>query len=405
MGQSAPIKKRVKKMRKAFIILLSILCIATASAKAADTTAVQQVAGAANAVAAQKTAAAPAAKAVGSDKKSIDVKAIIFGHILDSYKWEITKIHGKEISLYLPVILHSKTSGWHVFSSRKLYVNEDGTENEEGCYEGFYPAPESSAHQGKLMEKMPDGTFVKPADFSVTKVSLGLMINSTILIVLILCTAKFYRKHQDGSGVPGKFAGFMEMFIMAIEDSVVKPCVGANYKKYSPYLLTAFFFILVNNIMALIPIFPGGANVTGNIAITFFLAICTFLAVNIFGTKHYWKDILWPDVPLWLKCPIPLMPLIELFGIFTKPIALMIRLFANMLSGHMAMLVLTCLIFIGCSIGALMGSTMTVISVAFNLFMNALELLVAFIQAYVFTLLSAVFIGIAQEGSAVKSEK
>lgn len=404
MGQSAPIKKRVKKMRKASIILLSILCIAAARANAADTLAVQQVAGAGNAVAAQKTAAAPAAKAVGSEKKSIDVKAIIFGHILDSYKWEITKIHGKEISLYLPVILHSKTSGWHVFSSRKLYVNEDGTENESGSYEGFYPAPDGSAHQGKLMEKMPDGTFVKPLDFSVTKVSLGLMINSAILIILILCTAKFYKKHQDGEGVPGKFAGFMEMFIMAIEDSVVKPCVGANYRTYSPYLLTAFFFILVNNLMGLIPVFPAGVNVTGNITITFFLALCTFLAVNVFGSKKYWKDILWPDVPLWLKCPVPLMPIIEIFGIFTKPIALMIRLFANMLSGHMAMLVLTCLIFIGSSIGVMMGSTMTVISVAFNLFMNALELLVAFIQAYVFTLLSAVFIGMAQEGKGVEEK-
>jgi len=391
-------------MRKALVILLSLFCIATVNAKAADVSAPQQVAGVAGAAVMHK-AVPRVAKTVGKEKKEINVKAIIFGHILDSYRWEITKIRGKEISLYLPVILYSKTSGWHVFSSRKLFVNEDGTENESGGYDGFYPAGESSAHQGKLLEKMPDGTNVKPADFSVTKVSLGLMINSAILIVLILCTTKFYRKHQDGTGVPGKFASFMEMFVMAIEDSVIKPCVGANYKKYSPYLLTAFFFILVNNLMALIPIFPGGANVTGNIAITFFLAICTFLAVNIFGTKHYWKDILWPDVPLWLKCPIPLMPVIELFGIFTKPIALMIRLFANMLSGHMAMLVLTCLIFIGCSIGALMGSTMTVISVAFNLFMNALELLVAFIQAYVFTLLSAVFIGIAQEGTAVKTGK
>ena len=188
-------------------------------------------------------------------------------------------------------------------------------------------------------------------------------------------------------------------------DDIIKSCVGPNYRKFAPYLLTAFFFIFVNNIMGLIPFFPGGANVTGNIAITMVLAICTFLAVNIFGTKHYWKDIFWPDVPWWLKVPVPMMPFIEFFGIFTKPFALMIRLFANMLAGHMAMLVLTCLIFISASMGPALNGTLTVASVLFNIFMNALELLVAFIQAYVFTMLSAVFIGLAQEGAKVKAEE
>ena len=174
-------------------------------------------------------------------------------------------------------------------------------------------------------------------------------------------------------------------------------CVGPKYRKFAPYLLTAFFFIFINNIMGLIPIFPGGANVTGNIAITMVLALFTFVAVNLFGTKTYWKDIFWPDVPWWLKVPVPMMPFIEFFGIFTKPFALMIRLFANMLAGHMAMLVLTCLIFISASMGPALNGTLTVASVLFNIFMNALELLVAFIQAYVFTMLSAVFIGLAQE--------
>lgn len=253
------------------------------------------------------------------------------------------------------------------------------------------------------MEKMGNGTFVKPLDFSLTKMALALMINTTILLLLIMPVATWYRKHKDGKSVPGKFAECMEILVMAIEDDVIKPSVGPNYKAYSPYLLTVFFFILVNNLMALIPIFPAGVSVTGNIAITFFLAVCSFLCINIFGTKRYWKDIFWPDVPLWLKFPVPLMPMIELFEIFTKPIALMIRLFANMLSGHLAILVLTCLIFIGCSLGAVLGSSLTVISVAFSIFMNALELLVAFIQAYVFTLLSAVFIGLAQEGAKKNS--
>ena len=204
-----------------------------------------------------------------------------------------------------------------------------------------------------------------------------------------MSVAHWYRKHPQGSAAPGGFIGFMEMFIMMVNDDIIKSCVGPKYRKFAPYLLTAFFFIFINNIMGLIPFFPGGANVTGNIAITMVLAICTFLAVNIFGTKTYWKDIFWPDVPWWLKVPVPMM----------------IRLFANMLAGHMAMLVLTCLIFISASMGPALNGTLTVASVLFNIFMNALELLVAFIQAYVFTMLSAVFIGLAQEEHKEKAVK
>ena len=137
----------------------------------------------------------------------------------------------------------------------------------------------------------------------------------------------------------------MEACILAINDDVIKGCIGKDYKRYAPYLLTAFFFILINNLMGLIPFFPGGANITGNIAVTFVLAICTFLAVNLWGNKEYWKEILWPDVPWWLKAPFPMMPIIEIFGIFTKPFALMIRLFANMMAGHAAILSLISIIF------------------------------------------------------------
>ena len=241
-------------------------------------------------------------------------------------------------------------------------------------------------------------------EISITKVTFALLFNSVLLLVIVLCVAHWYRKRPQGAKAPGGFIGFMEMFIMMVNDDIIKSCVGPNYRKFAPYLLTAFFFIFINNMMGLIPFFPGGANVTGNIAITMVLAVCTFLAVNIFGTKHYWKDIFWPDVPWWLKVPVPMMPFIEFFGIFTKPFALMIRLFANMLAGHMAMLVLTCLIFISASMGPALNGTLTVASVLFNIFMNALELLVAFIQAYVFTMLSAVFIGLAQEGAKVKAE-
>lgn len=328
-------------------------------------------------------------------ENTVDVKSIVFGHIGDSYEWHITTWGDTHVTIPLPVILYSSQSGWHAFLSSRF--EENG-----GTYEGFSIAPAGSKYEGKVVEHGADGEEVRPWDISITKVTLSLLMNSAILLVIILSVAHWYRKREQGASAPGGFIGFMEMFIMMIHDDVIKSCVGPNYKKFAPYLLTAFFFIFINNLMGLIPFFPGGANVTGNIAITFVLAFCTFLAVNIFGTKHYWKDIFWPDVPWWLKVPIPMMPFIEFFGIFTKPFALMIRLFANMLSGHMAMLVLTCLIFISASMGPALNSTLTVASVLFNIFMNALELLVAFIQAYVFTMLSAVFIGLAQEGDKAK---
>ena len=323
------------------------------------------------------------------DEGSVDVKGIVFGHIGDAYEWHITTWGNVHITIPLPVIVYSETTGWHFFSSTRLEENN-------GSYEGLSIAPEGSRYEGKLVEHDASGKEVRPWDFSITKVALALILNSLLLMVIILSVARWYRKHPVESASPGGFIGFMEMFIMMVNDDIIKSCVGPKYKKFAPYLLTAFFFIFLNNLMGLIPIFPGGANVTGNIAITMVLAVCTFLAVNLFGTKAYWKEVFWPDVPWWLKAPVPMMPLIEFFGVFTKPFALMIRLFANMLAGHMAMLVLTCLIFISASMGPLLNGTLTIASVLFNIFMNALELLVSFIQAYVFTMLSAVFIGLAQ---------
>ena len=154
--------------------------------------------------------------------------------------------------------------------------------------------------------------------------------------------------------------------------------------------------------MGIIPIFPGGANVTGNIAVTFVLALCTFVAVNFFGNRHYWKDILWPDVPWWLKVPLPLMPLVEIFGMFTKPMALMVRLFANIMAGHSVILSFIAVIFLTVKMGPVINGSMTVAAVFFGVFMDCLELLVAFIQAYVFTMLSAVFIGLSRQEPEVE---
>lgn len=321
---------------------------------------------------------------------AVDVKKIVFGHIGDSYEWHIATWGKTRIVLPLPVILYSKSSGWHAFLSSRL--EENG-----GSYEGFSIAPDGSRYEGKLVEQDATGKEIRPWDISITKVVFAVIFNSLLLILIILSVAQWYRKHPQGSAAPGGFVGFMEMFIMMVNDDIIKSCVGPKYRKFAPYLQTVFFFVLINNLMGLIPFFPGGANVTGNIAVTMVLALFTFVIVNFFGTKTYWKEIFWPDVPWWLKVPVPMMPFIEFFGIFTKPFALMIRLFANILAGHMAMVVLTCLIFISASMGPVLNDSLTVTSVLFNIFMDALELLVALIQAYVFTMLSAVFIGLAQE--------
>ena len=312
---------------------------------------------------------APAPEAT-EESNPVDVKGIVFGHIGDGYEWHITDIGDTHVTIHLPIIVYSSTTGWHAFLSSRL--EENG-----GTYEGFSIAPTGSPYEGKLVEHDAAGNEVRPFDISITKVTLSLFINSLLLVLIVLGVARWYRKHPKQSAAPGGFVGFMEMFIMMVNDDVIKGCVGPNYRKFAPYLLTAFFFIFINNLMGLIPIFPGGASVTGNIAVTFVLALCTFVAVNLFGTKHYWKDIFWPDVPWWLKVPVPMMPFIEL---------------------------LTCLVFISASMGPALNGSLTVASVLFNIFMNALELLVAFIQAYVFTMLSAVFIGLAQEHKVEKAE-
>ena len=321
----------------------------------------------------------------------LDINEYLFGHIGDAYQWHITRIGDKEISIPLPVIVHSST-GWHCFLSSKL---------EEGPYEGLYCA-EGGKYDGKIVEKDASGNEIRPFDISITKNVLSLMISSVILVFLVLSAARWYKRHDVLKEAPKGVAAVLEPIVEMINDEVIKESVGKDYKRYAPYLLTAFFFILINNLMGIIPIFPGGANVTGNIAVTFVLALCTFVAVNFFGNRHYWKDILWPDVPWWLKVPLPLMPLVEIFGMFTKPMALMVRLFANIMAGHSVILSFIAVIFLTVKMGPVINGSMTVAAVFFGVFMDCLELLVAFIQAYVFTMLSAVFIGLSRQEPEVE---
>lgn len=326
------------------------------------------------------------------DKKGLDLQGVLFGHIKDAYEWHITDINGHPIVINLPVIVKSST-GWHVFSSAEFSEEKDAAGNRPGPY-GLYISG-SQDNENKICEVI-SGKEVRPFDISITKTVVVLFINSILLLICILIPARWCKKHRPEDSAPKGFTGLMTMFIMYIYDDIIKATLGKNTDRFAPYLLTCFFFIFLSNIMGVVPFPPGGGNLTGNITITFFLALCTFLITNFTGTKAYWKEIFWPDVPTWLKVPVPLMPFIEFFSIFTKPLALMIRLFANMMAGHAIALSLTCLIFIMFGINAVAGASMTVVSVLMSVFMMLLELLVCFIQALVFTMLSAVFISLSQ---------
>ncbi len=329
---------------------------------------------------------APALHAAGTGGEGkVDVKELVFGHIQDAYSWHITSWKDAHVTIPLPVIVRGKSGEWHVFLSSRLEESPDGS------YEGFYISQEDGVLKGRLVERdLETGKEIRPLDLSLTKTVCGVLISSILLVAIVLSCSRWARRNPTKA--PRGFVGFMEMFIMDINDNVVKACIGPKYKRYAPYLLTAFFFIFINNLLGLIPIFPGGVNVTGNITITLVLAVFTFLFVNLSGTKEYYKDIVWPHVPLALK---PIMIPIEIIGVFSKPFALMIRLFANIMAGHSVILCLVSIIFVTASMGIVLNTSMTCVSLLFCIFMNMLELLVAYIQAYVFTMLSAVFIGLA----------
>lgn len=330
--------------------------------------------------------ASPAEAKDTTEEKSFNIKEMIFEHVLDAYEWHILTIGEHHYSIPLPIIVKSADKGWNVFSSSKLHHGQEE-------YNGFYISHEEK-YNGKLVEKNAQGEEVRPLDLSLTKNAFSILLSSALMIIILLYVASFYKKNPLRS-MKG-FPGAIEQLVVSINDDVIKPGVGKNYKKFAPYLLTVFFFIFFNNLLGLIPIFPGGANITGNIAVTFVLAIITFLITNFSGNKEYWKEIFWPDVPVFLKTPIfPLMQIIEIIGVFTKPFALMIRLFANMLAGHMVVLVFMGLIFIFGLISAAAGLGVSVVSILFTIFMLVLDVLISFIQAYVFTMLSSIFIGLS----------
>jgi len=365
----------------------------------------------------------------------LDVKEIIFEHLGDGYGWEVPFAHQYRIPL--PVIVRAEDGSWHCFSSARLTRLEEIENNESGQTEHhLVPVPveitsgdktytfilsHTEKNKNKVVQLLPvseasssialadenaalpefvefDGkqyTEYKPWDISITKNVLALLISVIVVILMMISIVRWYRRH--GMKAPRKGNGFLELIVEFVYDGVIKNTLGKKAPKFAPYLLTAFFFILVMNLLGLIVIFPGGANLTGNIAITIVLALLTFVITNINGSKHYWKDIFWPDVPIWLKCPLPIMQFIEIFGIFTKPAALCVRLFANMMGGHMIVITLILLIFIFGAFGAVAAGGVTIVSLIFSIFMLLLDVLVSFIQAYVFTMLSTIFIYLSTE--------
>ena len=313
--------------------------------------------------------------------EKFDANSFIIDHIADSHEWHIlTKKNGESVAIYLPVIIYSRDAGLNIFSSKKLAEGKE--------YKGF-KIEEDGDFKGKIVSVNKDGTVDEknlPVDLSMTKSVIGMIFAAIIGLLIFLSLARSYKR--TGISQPKGIQSFLEPVILFVRDDIAIPNLGHKYEKYMPYLLTIFFFILINNLMGLIPTPPPfGAIVTGNIAITFILAACTFVVIQFSGNKMYWRHVFaTPGVPFWL---LPIMIPVEIIGLFTKPFALMIRLFANMVAGHFVSLSLISLIFI---FGSLM---LAPVSVLFVIFMDCLEVLVAFLQAYIFTLLSALFIGMA----------
>jgi F-type H+-transporting ATPase subunit a len=304
----------------------------------------------------------------------------IFNHIKDAHSWHIMSIGEHEISIPLPVILYSKTKGLNIFMSSKF-------EHGHATYKGFR-LETTGENKNKIFEE--DGS--KPFDISITKNIAALFFGVLILLWLFLSMGKAYRKNPISA--PSGLQSWFEPVVIFIRDEVIKPSIGPRYEAYMPYLLTLFFFIWINNTLGLIPIPPGGANLTGNIAVTMTLALLTFLLTNISGTRDYWKHIFnTPGVPWWLKLPVPIMPLVEFLGLFTKPFALMVRLFANITAGHIMVMSFVMLIYIFAEMSTGLAYGVSVFSVLFNVFLTFLELFVAFIQAFIFTFLTSIYLG------------
>ena len=326
--------------------------------------------------------------AIETKKEQFNAAEVIFGHILDNHEFHFTEYHDSEgkihhVSLPLPIILYSKERGLTAFMSSNF-------EHGEAAYKGY------KIEEEKIVALKEDGSVeesVKVYDLSLTRNVVQMMIALGILTWLMLSIAGAYKRGEGVTSAPKGKQNLLETVIIFVRDEVAKPNLGHKYQKYLPYLLTTFFFILINNIFGLI---PGTANVTGNIAFTIVLGLISFLVILFSTNKHFWGHIFNPPgVPRFVK---PILVLVEFLGVFIKPFALIIRLFANMVAGHIIIICLISLIFIFGQMNAFAGWGTSPVAVAFTVFIYFIEILVAFIQAYIFANLTAVFIGSAFEG-------
>lgn len=386
----------------------------------------------------------------GSEGEGVDVEGIAFHHIADANVYSIGPW-----SFPLPCILYNKDNGkWSVFSSGKFHIHGhhgDGSDIVDGYVLNggtvnkiTNPIPEmleghmsimgdhgdddhDDAHAHHLFyheTKTVDGKekevayfekngqkfyledktawdwgvfggeFTSFYDLSITKNVVSMLLVCLFMMFVFFRITKMYKTNEGKA--PSGIQGFFEPMVVFIQDEVAKPFLGKKWKQFLPFLLTIFFFILGLNLFGQIP-FLGGSNVSGSLSVTLVLAVAAFLVVNISGNAHYWEHIVWmPGVPAWLK--ITILTPVEIIGVFIKPITLMLRLFANITAGHMVMIIFVSLIFIAKdAAGDGIAYLTSIASIGLTMFMMAIELLVAFIQAFVFTILTAAYLNASTE--------
>lgn len=348
---------------------------------------------------------APKSTFAASSEGGFNAGDMIMHHVTDAHEIHILTLNeGLEneihLTIPLPVILWTN-DGLKVFSSSNFH-------NEHKFYEGFllehehiyYAEMQPNYNEmgdviGEKANILQDeaGEFTSPLDLSITKTVAGIFLAIIIMFIIFIRVANAYKSRKGKA--PKGLQSLMEPLIVFVRDDIAKPSIGPKYERFLPFLIVIFFFIFFSNLLGLIP-FIGGFNITGNIAVTLVLALFTFVITTVNGNANYWKHIFaTPGVPAWL---LPIMIPIEILGVFTKPVVLMLRLFANITAGHIIILSFMSLIFIFSSLyGSAAGYGVSVLSLAFGIFMNLLELLVAFLQAFVFTLLSAIYFGAAVE--------
>lgn len=330
------------------------------------------------------------------EKKGFDAKEVLLGHVKDAHDWHLFSLGETHVTLPLPVIIYSKEKGISAFSSAAFHHGHEAHDGyrlvnkhyreEKGLEEAKYP-------DGRIIavDANDNPTGAEIYDLSITKNITSMILAAILLIWLMTSVAKAYTT-RGAKKAPKGMQSLLEPVIIFIRDEVVKPNIpGGNAERFAPFILTIFFFILINNLLGLL---PGSANVTGNIAVTFALALISFVVTTFSANKHFWAHTLNPPVPGWVK---PILVPVEIIGIFTKPVSLMIRLFANILAGHIIILSIISLVFIFGSLNKAAGYGFLPITVLFNIVMMMLELLVAFIQAFIFANLTAVFIGQGME--------